>query len=89
MIALSLRLADDSDREFCEQLNRRMGVWGLQTQYQLANQLPPLPASALPAADFRSTAIDARPRASTSAAVSIDGMPRRGRSGWMRITSAP
>ena len=25
-----------------------MGLWGVQTQYQLAAQLPPLPASALP-----------------------------------------
>lgn len=43
-----------------EQLNRRMGVWGLQTQYQLANQLPSLPATALPAEGIEATALRER-----------------------------
>ena len=43
-----------------EQLNRRMGVWGLQAQYQLAASLPPLPAAALPADGLEATALRER-----------------------------
>ena len=43
-----------------EQLNRRMGVWGLQAQYQLAQQLPPLPTTALPADGIEATALRER-----------------------------
>ena len=43
-----------------EELHRRMGLWGEQTQYQLAAQLPPLPASALPADGIEATALRER-----------------------------
>lgn len=43
-----------------EELNRRMGLWGVQTQYQLAAQLPPLPATALPAEGIEATALRER-----------------------------
>ncbi len=43
-----------------EELHRRMGLWGVQTQYQLAAQLPPLPASALPADGIEATALRER-----------------------------
>lgn len=43
-----------------EQLNRRLGLWGLQAQYRLANQLPPLPATALPADGIEATALRER-----------------------------
>ncbi|MFY3385068.1 TolC family protein [Paracidovorax sp. MALMAid1276] len=43
-----------------EELNRRMGLWGVQTQYTLARQLPPLPASALPADGIEATALRER-----------------------------
>lgn len=51
------RLAAATERE---QLNRRLGLWGLQAQYQLAQQLPPLPASALPADGIEATALRER-----------------------------
>ncbi|NMM82330.1 copper resistance protein [Acidovorax sp. SRB_14] len=51
------RLAAATERE---QLNRRMGVWGLQAQYRLAEQLPPLPATALPADDIEASALRER-----------------------------
>lgn len=43
-----------------EDLNRRLGVWGTQAQYQLAAQLPPLPAAALPADGIETTALRER-----------------------------
>ena len=43
-----------------EDLNRRLGVWGAQAQYQLAAQLPPLPATALPADGIEATALRER-----------------------------
>ena len=43
-----------------EDLNRRLGVWGTQAQYQLAAQLPPLPAAALPADGIEATALRER-----------------------------
>ena len=43
-----------------EDLNRRLGVWGKQEQYQLAAQLPPLPAAALPADGIETTALRER-----------------------------
>ena len=43
-----------------EDLNRRLGVWGTQAQYQLAAQLPPLPAAALPADGLETTALRER-----------------------------
>ncbi|MCO5355027.1 TolC family protein [Acidovorax kalamii] len=43
-----------------EELHRRLGLWGLQTQYQLAAQLPPLPASPLPADGIEATALRER-----------------------------
>ena len=43
-----------------EDLNRRLGVWGAQAQYQLAPQLPPLPATALPADGIEATALRER-----------------------------
>jgi len=43
-----------------EELHRRLGLWGAQTQYQLATQLPPLPASALPADGIEATALRER-----------------------------
>ncbi len=43
-----------------EELHRRMGLWGVQTQYQLAAQLPPVPASALPADGIEATALRQR-----------------------------
>ena len=43
-----------------EQLNRRMGLWGAQTDYALANQLPPLPATALAADGLEATALRSR-----------------------------
>ena len=51
------RLAAATTRE---ELNRRMGLWGMQTQYALAAQLPPLPATALPADGIESTALRER-----------------------------
>ena len=51
------RLAAATERE---QLNRRMGVWGLQAQYRLAAPLPPLPANALPADGIEATALRER-----------------------------
>ena len=51
------RLAAATERE---QLNRRMGLWGQQTQYQLAQQLPPLPTTALPADGIEATALRER-----------------------------
>ena len=43
-----------------EELNRRLGVWGTQGQYRLAGQLPPLPATALPADGIEATALRER-----------------------------
>lgn len=43
-----------------EDLNRRLGVWGTQAQYQLAAQLPPLPATALPADGIEAIALHER-----------------------------
>ncbi len=43
-----------------EDLNRRLGVWGAQAQYQLAPQLPPLPATPLPADGIEATALRER-----------------------------
>ncbi|PUA96299.1 outer membrane protein TolC [Acidovorax sp. 107] len=43
-----------------EDLNWRLGVWGAQAQYQLAAQLPPLPATALPADGIEATALRER-----------------------------
>lgn len=43
-----------------EELNRRLGVWGTQAQYQLAPQLPPLPAAALPTHGLEATALRER-----------------------------
>ncbi len=43
-----------------EDLNRRLGVWGAQAQYQLAPQLPPLPATALPSDGIEATALRER-----------------------------
>jgi len=51
------RLAAATERE---QLNRRMGLWGVQAQYRLAEQLPPLPATALPAEGIEATALRER-----------------------------
>lgn len=43
-----------------EELHRRMGLWGVQTQYRLAAQLPPLPTSAQPADSIEATALRER-----------------------------
>ncbi|MBT9512864.1 MAG: TolC family protein [Acidovorax sp.] len=43
-----------------EELHRRMGLWGVQTPYQLATQLPPLPTSTLPADGIEATALRER-----------------------------
>ncbi len=43
-----------------EQLNRRLGLWGAQTSYQLAGQLPALPAQAWPADGMEATALRER-----------------------------
>lgn len=43
-----------------EQLSRSMGLWGTQAQYQLAGQLPALPATALPADGIEATALRER-----------------------------
>ncbi len=51
------RLAAATERE---QLNHRLGLWGAQTSYQLADQLPALPAQALPADDIEATALRER-----------------------------
>ena len=51
------RLAANTERE---QLNRRLGVWGLHAQYRLATTLPPLPASPLPADGIEATALRER-----------------------------
>ncbi|MBV7540981.1 TolC family protein [Acidovorax sp. sic0104] len=52
------RLAAATERE---QLNQRMGLWGIQAQqYRLANQLPALPASPLPADGLEATALRER-----------------------------
>lgn len=51
------RLAAATERE---QLNRRMGLWGLQAQYRLADALPPLPDGALPADGIESIALRER-----------------------------
>ena len=48
------RLAAASARE---QLNRRLGLWGAQTSYQLASELPPLPATPQPAEGIEATAL--------------------------------
>jgi outer membrane protein TolC len=37
-----------------------MGLWGVQAQYRLSEQLPPLPASALPADGIEATALRER-----------------------------
>ena len=54
------RLAATLERE---QLTRLMGLWGTQTQYSLADQLPPLPAKAealLSSKDIETTALRER-----------------------------
>ena len=51
------RLAAATERE---QLNRRLGLWGAQTGYQLAGQLPPLPATPQPADGIEATALRER-----------------------------
>ena len=51
------RLAAATERE---QLNRRMGLWGKQTEYALANQLPPLPATPQSADGIEATALRSR-----------------------------
>ncbi len=43
-----------------EQLSRSMGLWGVQTGYTLAGQLPALPATALPADGIEATALRER-----------------------------
>ncbi len=43
-----------------EQLSRSMGLWGTQVQYQLARQLPALPATAMPADGIEATALRER-----------------------------
>ena len=43
-----------------EQLNRRLGLWGAQTSYQLADQLPPLPATLQSADGIEATALRER-----------------------------
>ena len=43
-----------------EQLNRRLGLWGVQAQYPLAQQLPALPSTALPANGIEATALRER-----------------------------
>lgn len=43
-----------------QELNRSMGLWGAQAQYALAPQLPPLPATALPADGIEATALRER-----------------------------
>lgn len=48
------RLAAATERE---QLNRRLGLWGAQTSYQLAIQLPPLPATPQSADGIEATAL--------------------------------
>lgn len=51
------RLAAATERE---QLHRRLGLWGVQAQYRLANQLPALPATALSADGIEATALRER-----------------------------
>ncbi|MCE1194247.1 MAG: TolC family protein [Acidovorax sp.] len=51
------RLAATTAREA---LHRQLGLWGTQTQYQLALQLPPLPAEPLPAEGLEATALRER-----------------------------
>ena len=51
------RLAAATERE---QLNRRLGVWGVQAQYRLAAQLPPLPTTAMSADGIEATALRER-----------------------------
>ena len=64
-----------------EELNRRMGVWGMPSQYRLADQLPPLPAGALPAEGIEATAL--RERLDVQAARrQLD--TRAAREGWSR-----
>ncbi|EJE51738.1 outer membrane protein [Acidovorax sp. CF316] len=43
-----------------EQLSRSMGLWGVQTGYTLAGQLPALPATVLPADGIEATALRER-----------------------------
>ena len=43
-----------------EQLNRRMGLWGAQAEYALANQLPPLPATPQSGDGIEATALRSR-----------------------------
>lgn len=43
-----------------EQLNHRLGLWGAQTRYRLAQPLPSLPAAALTADDIEDTALRER-----------------------------
>lgn len=43
-----------------EELNRHLGVWGMQAQYRLAAQLPPLPSTPLPANGIETTALRER-----------------------------
>ena len=51
------RLAAATERE---QLNRRMGLWGKQTEYVLANQLPPLPVTPQSADGIEAAALHSR-----------------------------
>ena len=51
------RLAAATERE---QLNRRMGLWGKQTEYVLANQLPPLPVAPQSADGIEAGALHSR-----------------------------
>ena len=64
-----------------EELSRRMGVWGVQSQYRLAGQLPPLPADALPAQGIEATALRERLDVQ-SARRQLD--TRAAREGWSR-----
>jgi outer membrane protein TolC len=43
-----------------EELHRTLGLWGSQTPVRLAQQLPPLPAAALPADGIEATALRER-----------------------------
>ena len=51
------RLSAATERE---QLNRRMGLWGTQTAYALAGQLPPLPVTPQSADGIEATALRSR-----------------------------
>ncbi|MDD2547599.1 MAG: TolC family protein [Burkholderiaceae bacterium] len=70
------RLAAATERE---QLNQRLGLWGVSTRYALASQLPTLPTALQPAEGLESTAL--RERLDLQAARrQLDSLARR--QGW-------